>query len=110
MKVEKEKTGSVMVLEISGKLDAVTAPDLEKEIVGLIEGGDVQLCLDLSDLMYISSAGLRVMLMAAKKIRQKEGKIVLCALQDQIREVFDIAGFTPLFPISDTRAEAIDEF
>lgn len=59
---------------------------------------------------YISSAGLRVLLMAAKKTAKLKGKVVLAALCANVKEVFDIAGFTSIFTITDTQEEAIRVF
>ncbi len=94
-----EKRGDVAVFEVSGRLDATTSPSFESAVVGKIDGGEHKILIDLDNLEYISSAGLRAMLIVAKKLKQVDGKVALCRLQSQIREVFDIAGFTPLFVI-----------
>jgi anti-sigma B factor antagonist len=63
--------------------------------------------VDLSQLDYVSSSGLRVFLLAAKRLQATDGKIVLCALKDQIRQVFDLAGFSSFLSTYGSRAEAI---
>lgn len=97
MTVEKKMDGDTLTLSLSGRLDTTTAPDLEKMIVG--ELPDIQkLVLDLADLEYISSAGLRVLLMAQKSMSRKGGMDVLHP-NELIMEVFDVTGFTDILNI-----------
>jgi anti-sigma B factor antagonist len=107
MDITEEKRGEVMLLGIKGRLDTSTASRLEEKLLALINGGERRLTLDCSQLDYISSAGLRVLLLAVKRMKEVNGKIVLCALKDQIKEVFDIAGFSSLFPSFATQEEAL---
>ena len=97
------------VVRLKGRLDATNAPDLERELGSIIDRASVTLLVNLKDLDYISSAGLRTLLMAAKAMKKKGGAVALCALQAPVREVFDIAGFTGLFPIYDTEEVAVGE-
>ncbi len=109
MKISEEKNGEIVVIGLSGRLDATTHRDLEARLLDLIESGERQFLFDLASLEYISSAGLRVFLMGAKKTKGK-GKLVLCSLQEQVLEVFDIAGFTSFFPIFPTKEEGAASF
>jgi len=106
MQVEETKDGHVLVIGVKGRLDSNTSGDLEKRILALIDSGEKRLLIDFSDLDYISSAGLRVFLLAAKKSRAVNGKVVLSSLKSHIMEVFDIAGFSTILPIYATRDEA----
>jgi anti-anti-sigma factor len=110
MEIAEQKKGTVMVVALTGRLDASTAARLEEKLLALIDGGDTKLALNLLQLDYISSAGLRVLLMAAKRLKAVNGKIVLLSLKDQIREVFEIAGFSAIFPIFDVEADALKSF
>ncbi len=110
MEVNTSKHGEVMVMEVVGRLDAGTAPTLENELLQLLEAGNKDFLCDLEKLEYISSVGLRVLLMAAKKAKASGGKVVLNSLQEHVHEVFEIAGFTAIFPIFPTRDEAMSSF
>jgi anti-sigma B factor antagonist len=107
MDITEDKRGDAILLEIKGKLDASTAHKLEEKLLASIDGGERRLALGCSQLDYISSAGLRVLLLAAKRLSGSNGKIVLYALKDQVKEVFDIAGFSSLFPSFTTREAAL---
>jgi len=110
MEITEQKRGTVVLLTLTGRLDASTSGRLEEKLVGLIEGGERSFVLDFLNLDYISSAGLRVLLMAAKKLKGMNGRIVLSSLKDHIREVFDIAGFSAIFPIYDQQDAATGSF
>ena len=107
MDLTTEKRGDVMLLGIKGRLDASTANKLEEKLLASIDKGERRLALDCSQLDYISSAGLRVLLLTVKRLSSGNGKLVLYALKDQVKEVFDIAGFSPLFPSFTTQEEAL---
>src|SRR5579883_1850037 len=109
MDITEQKKGAVVLLTLKGRLDASTAGRLEEKLLALIDGGETKFALNFLHLDYISSAGLRVLLMAAKRLKNVNGKIVLLSLKDQIREVFEIAGFAALFPIFDVEADALRE-
>jgi anti-sigma B factor antagonist len=110
MEMTEQKRGTVVLLALKGRLDASTAGKLEEKLLGLIDGGEKQIVFNLLHLDYISSAGLRVLLMAAKKLKATNGKIVLASLKDQIREVFEIAGFSAIFPIFASESDALRSF
>jgi len=102
MEISIEKRGHVDLLSLKGKLDAGTAGALEQKLLAAIDAGGNHVLLNCSGVSYVSSAGLRVLLMAAKKLKSTKGQIALAGLQPHIREVFDIAGFSSIFPIHDT--------
>ena len=110
MEMTKEKRGPIVILAVKGRLDASTSNKLEESLLASIEAGEKQFALDFSRLDYISSAGLRVLLLAMKKLTNADGKLVLCSLQEQIKEVFDIAGFSSLFPLFTSPEEALRSF
>ncbi len=107
MDFETQTFKGMEVVRLKGRLDATNAPDLERELGPIIDKAMATLLVNLKDLDYISSAGLRTLLMAAKLMKKKGGTVALCALQAPVKEVFDIAGFTELFPIYDTEEAAV---
>lgn len=107
MEITESKQGNFFVINLSGRLDTSNYGELEKKLLGFIEAGEKQMVVDCSGLVYISSSGLRVLLMGLKKITAAGGKFHLCCLQDNIREIFEIAGFTSIFRVFDTLDEAV---
>lgn len=107
MSIETERAGGALVLIPVGRLDSNNAGEAEQIVLGHIAGGETRIVLDFGRLDYISSAGLRVMLMAAKRLKQANGKMVLCSMQDHIREVFEISGFLSILTVCAGRDEAL---
>ena len=107
MKIKEDKKGQAIVLAIEGRLDSITSGTLEKKFLTVIDAGEKNIVFDFTSMDYISSAGLRVLLMAARKTAKLGGKVVLAALCDNVKEVFDIAGFTSIFTITGSSEEAI---
>ncbi|MCF8266679.1 MAG: STAS domain-containing protein [Ignavibacteriales bacterium] len=107
MNVSEERQDSHYILSLAGRLDASTSNAFEEKFLSLIDEGETNILLNFSQLDYISSSGLRVLLLGAKKIKTKSGKISLCNLKSHIMEVFEIAGFLPLFKIYDSLDEAL---
>lgn len=110
MEIRQEKKGQVLVVAPVGHLDTRTSHEFEKKIVELLGSGERRFIIDLAQLEYVSSAGLRVLLLLAKKLDAMEGDLVLSGLNPQVREVFDVAGFTGIFTILPTEAEALAKF
>ena len=98
----------VVVVAPSGQLDARAAPDFEKEVLKAVGEGKGDLVIDFSALDYVASAGLRVLIMAGKRAQTGGARLVLCALNPSVRQVFDVAGFTKLFPIHPQRGAALE--
>jgi stage II sporulation protein AA (anti-sigma F factor antagonist) len=107
MNINEERKADAVVLALSGKLDATSAKTFEDRILGVINSGTQRLVVDLSQLEYVSSSGLRVFLLAAKRLRDTDGKMVLCGLQDHIRQVLDLAGFSSILSICSSRDDAV---
>lgn len=84
---------------IQGRIDTMTAGDFENIIMGILGDGVTKLLLDCSDLTYISSSGLRVFLVAQKKILATGGILRICCLKPEIKDIFDISGFSIIFSI-----------
>ena len=110
MQISVKTTNDVKVLTIEGRLDTQTSPDAQLQLTQLIEEGDTKILVNLKKLDYISSAGLRVLLTAAKQLNTIDGKLRVCSLNDIVREIFDISGFDIILPISATESEALEGF
>ena len=107
MEVIEKKQDGICILTLQGRLDASSSSEFREKILQIIEDGTNRVILDCENLEYISSAGLRVVLEATKEIKRNDGKIMLCALQDYIKELFEVAQFDAFLPIGDTLEEAI---
>jgi len=106
MEINTSNINGVTVFEISGHLNANNAKDFESSLMLSIDSGNKKIITDLNKLEYISSAGLRVFLLIAKKIGNT-GFIKLCSLQQQVNEVFHMSGFDSIFSIYQDREEAL---
>ena len=101
-----ERSDNVLSVDVKGRIDGSTAVAFEEAIRNALEETDRAMIMDFRELAYISSAGLRVILLTAKSLQSQDAKLVLCSLSEQIREVFKISGFDKLLPIHDTKADA----
>ena len=97
MTIEKNLNGTELTVAIVGRLDTVTAPQLEAEFKQSI-GGVEKLVLDFAGLEYLSSAGLRVLL-AAQKVMNKQGEMILRNVNETINEIFEVTGFIDILTI-----------
>lgn len=105
-----EYDNSVLVLNPLGRIDGTNAKAFEEALLGRIDAGDNNILMNFEGINYISSAGLRVLLMAAKRTSQSAGKLALCAVQDHIQEVFKFSGFSEIIPIHEDRPRALNTF
>ena len=107
MEIIQEKVNDVAIVEIKGRLDVTTASDLEQVFTKLLSENQNKVLVECRELEYISSAGLRVLLNAAKQYNKVSGQIMLAGLSQNVKQVFEISGFTSIFPIYATRVEAL---
>lgn len=105
--IEQEEQGAVRILALSGRLDTETSADLELALQDLQAAGATHFLIDLAEIGYVSSAGLRVLLALAKQLDGGRGSLRLCELNAAVTQVFDVAGFSKLFSIYPTRAAAL---
>lgn len=98
MKIESEKKEEKLTLWLHGRLDTSTAPQLQQVMDTELEGiKDLQ--IDMEQLEYVSSAGLRVLLSASKKMKAAEGNMTICHVNKDVMEVFTITGFKDIITI-----------
>ena len=107
MSVTFEIQGSLLIVDLLGRLDSANSALVEGSLLERVTATDGPVLLDLARLDYISSAGLRVVLVVAKRMKQAGRALVLCGLQPNIRDVFEISGFLTILDVVGKRAEAI---
>lgn len=105
MNIEETMQNDTCVVRVSGRLDAVTAPELDKAVMQIIDQGKHKMAFDLTQLEYVSSAGLRTFLVVAKKLKGLSGELSLAGLQGNIKEVLEISGFPSILPCYDSMDE-----
>jgi len=99
MNITTDNTDTAMVLHLEGRLDALTSAEFEKKALSLIQTSGQPMLLDFTALEYISSAGLRALLIVAKELKRHDFSLLLCSLNESILEVFRISGFDSIMPI-----------
>jgi anti-anti-sigma factor len=107
MDLSEERLDQVIALSVRGRIDSMTAPQFGQKLDSVVAAPSGRLVVDLRDLDYISSAGFRVLLVAAKRADETGSRLVLCGLSSKVRQLFDVGGFLDLFSITATRDEAI---
>ena len=107
MDIAERTEGAAVVVSLNGRLDGVTAPNLEATITAIVERGDVRVALDCAEMGYVSSAGLRVLLVSARKCQQGGGKMTVAALQPDCRSVMEMSGFLAIIECHETSEAAI---
>ena len=107
MEINTERDGATLIAKAGGRVDGTNASEFQDALKDVIAPGDQAVILDFEDLSYISSAGLRVILLTAKDMRTANVKFVVCALSQSVRDVFTISGFDQIIDIHDTQQAAI---
>ena len=105
--ISPARQAEFMVISLVGRIDASNSKDLEEQCLELISSGETKMVFDLTEVNYVSSAALRVFLLAAKRISAAKGSVRLCGLSATLQDVFDISGFSKLFVITVTLQEAL---
>ena len=109
MKLTQSRKNDFVILAVEGRVDNNTTPLLEEKVQNILDAEQGGLLMDFSDLDYINSSGLRILVMAFQKLNQSGGKLRLCGLKDYILEVFQISGYDKIFQLYPTREEALQE-
>ncbi len=110
MPISVKTTNDVKVLHCEGELDTQTSPNAQDQLNQLIEEGVRKVLVNFEKLEYISSSGLRVLLTTAKQLKAVDGELRVCGLNEVVKEVFDISGFTTIFKVFGGESEALDGF
>jgi len=110
MDITVDEVGDIRVVRIAGNLDTQTSPVTQEQLTQLIQDGATKILLDFEKLNYISSSGLRVLLVAHKRLEGNSGQVRICNPNTMVREVFDTSGFSEIFSVYGSQAEALDGF
>ena len=109
MNLTEREVNGIHIIQVDGKLDINTFDVLEKKLTELIEGGIKKLLVDCTGMTFISSTGLRILIMSQKKLSATGGVIGLFGLNETTRKIFDITVYDKLFPIFEDEASALKE-
>ncbi|WP_027720290.1 STAS domain-containing protein [Maridesulfovibrio zosterae] len=109
MDIKNKKINDVNIVGVKGRLDAITSTNFEEAVCVLINSGENKIVFDLSELEYISSAGLRAILCSAKRLKAIDGQIAFANINGMISEVFEISGFGSMFNIYSSALVAADK-
>ncbi len=109
MELKKEiLSEGFLSISVKGRVDAVSAPELEKEVASAMVPSQARLVLDLAGVDYMSSAGLRVLVMGAKSAAAVKGAFAICCIQEPVRNVLAMVGFLPIIDIHESHAKAVE--
>lgn len=108
--ISEEVKSDVLVLKIKGRLDAVSSPMAEKRVFECINSGQYNILLDFSGIVYLSSAGMRMLLSTSKKLKGLSGKLVVCSINNNVMDVLKMSGFDHVLEITDNIEEALRKF
>ena len=107
MDIQHSNHEGITVIAPAGRIDTTTSGALDEAVRRAVDGGVRELVVDLAGVEYISSAGLRVFLVLAKRMRDLQGRLVLCGMTEPVRQVFRLAGFMPLFRVEPSQHAAL---
>ena len=110
MHIQQTTCDGITVLAPAGRIDTTTSGSVEEAVRHTVDAGARDLVIDFSGVEYISSAGLRVFLLLAKRMRDLQGRLVLCGMPEPVRQVFRLAGFMPLFKVEPSQQAAVATF
>jgi anti-anti-sigma factor len=108
MTITSNHTGGTLVLRVAGRLDAITSPEFEKSCQECIKAETRKVVVDFEGMEYISSAGLRAILLVGKTIQAGGGVLVFSGLRGTVKDVMEMAGFCSLFPVHDSVEAAVE--
>ncbi|MCA1945072.1 MAG: STAS domain-containing protein [Desulfovibrio sp.] len=109
MSVTTRLHGDVAILTVTGRLDTEDTQGLEQYVLKALEEGKNKVVFDFTELDYINSSGLRVLVMAYQRLRKSQGTVAVCGLKDYILEVFEISGYDKLFTLCQSTSDLLQE-
>ena len=108
MEISATVEENVAAVAVKGRLDSSNADGLKERLREMVDSGSPNLVIDLQQVIYISSAGFRTLLITARAVDQARGRMVLCGIAGEVKRLFDVAAFTELFTIVPTREDALN--
>jgi anti-sigma B factor antagonist len=109
MEINQREHQDVNIVDLEGKMDTITATEAEKYFNRLIDQGAKKVLLNFAHLDFITSSGLRVLLATSQALHDAGGELCICAVNDTVRRVFEISGFTAFLHICDDESEALQQ-
>jgi anti-sigma B factor antagonist len=109
MEIAEQHSGEVTIVEVKGRIDSNTAKALDERLTNLIKAGRGRLMIDFKNIIYISSAGFRALLVAGRLAEETKSTLALCSLSSEIQRLFDLGAFTDLFVIYSSREEGLSK-
>ncbi len=110
LNIQIEQDQGASIVRIEGRMDAASAPLLERKLMEQIDGGMIKLVLDFAEVNYLSSAGMRLLLSTTKKLKGGDGGLHLCSVSEEVMEIIKMAGFERIIQIFPTEQEALQGF
>jgi anti-anti-sigma factor len=110
MDIQKEQVGDVHVVTPEGRLDGIYSSAFANQVGELITGSNPKILIDFTNIDFVTSAGIRAVLLLMKKAKASGGAFALCGVNDQVREVLDISGLADMFSVHPGRTEGIAAF
>ncbi|MHC4910777.1 MAG: STAS domain-containing protein [Planctomycetota bacterium] len=110
MKIDMHEMAGVKVVRVEGKLDTNTTPEAELRLNEAVDQGASKILIDFENLDFVSSAGLRILLSTAKKLSARSGALRVCGLNETVRDIFDMSGFSTLLRVFDNEQDALADF
>jgi anti-anti-sigma factor len=107
MELNTDRRESVTIVQVQGRLDTISAPEFEQQIIGLMDMGESAFIVDMKGVEYISSAGLRSILLVAKQLKPRKGSMAFCSMTPMVAKVFSVSNFSSLFAIHDSLETAL---
>ena len=104
--VGKEK--NTKIVSLKGRMDAVSAPDFEEKMGDWADQGETNFIINLGEVDYMSSAGLRSILIVAKNLKQQDGKLIFVNLREEVSKIFRISGFSSMIPTYESVETALE--
>lgn len=108
IRIDAERDGETLLLVPRGRLDTPCVLDFERQVMAHISEGATRLALDFDHLDFVCSSGIRILLIAAKALRERRGRFALCNLKPHVSEVFRISGIHRVIDVYDSRNDAVD--
>lgn len=109
MEIKQSRENEILILNVSGRLDPSSVQDMETEVVKFLDSGEQKILFDFSELDYINSAGLRILIMTYQRLKGSGGKVGICSIKDYINEVFELSGFDKILTIYPGKGEAVGD-
>ena len=105
---EAGKEKNMKIISLEGKMDAISAPEFEDQMGEWLEQGETSFIINLGEVNYMSSAGLRSILIVAKRLKEQDGKLIFVDLREEVQKIFRISGFSSMIPTYASLEEALE--